>query len=77
VGLRTKNRVLAGVAIGATPYIIAAISVLYVLIVEECYHGMVEEGMALGLLIGFVGSLIAAVIAGIIGGVLGYVLRKD
>ena len=76
VGLRTKNKALIGVTVGATPYIIVAISLLYVLIVEEYYHGTIQEGIALGLLIGFVFSLIVAVIAGIIGGVLGYVLRK-
>ena len=76
IGLRTKNKVLIGVAIGATPHIIVALSLLYVSIVEEYFHGMVQEGMALGLVIGFVGSLIAAVIAGIMGGVLGVCITE-
>lgn len=75
--LRIKNKVLRGVMIGATPFLIIALSLLYVLIVEEYYHGMVQEGMGLAFAILFVFSLIAAVIAGIIGGVLGYVLGKD
>ena len=76
IGLRTKNKVLIGVAIGATPHIIVALSLLYVSIVEEYFHGMVQEGIALGLAIGFVGSLIAAVIAGIMGGVLGVCITE-
>jgi len=74
--LRIKNKVLRGVIIGATPFIIIAISLLYVSIVEEYFHGMIQEGMALGLAMGFVFSLIAAVIFGIIGGVLGYISDK-
>ncbi len=74
--LRTKNKVLSGVIIGATPFIIVAISLLYVSIVEEYFHGMIQEGMALALAMGFVFSLIAAVIAGILGGAFGYILDK-
>lgn len=75
--LRIKNKVLRGVITGAALFILIAVSLLYVLIVEEYYHGMVQEGRGLAFAIGFVFSLIAAVIAGILGGVLGYVLGKD
>lgn len=75
--LRIKNKVLRGVIIGATPFIIIAISLLYISIVEEYFHGRIDEGMALGLAIGLVFSLIAAVIAGIIGGVLGYISNRS
>jgi len=75
--LRIKNKVLNGIIIGAVPFILIAISLLYILIVEDYYHGGVGEGIALGLGLGFVFSLIAAVIAGILGGVFGYVSRKE
>jgi hypothetical protein len=43
VGLRTKNKVRVGVAIGTMPDIIVAISAFYILIlmVESWYQGMV------------------------------------
>ena len=75
--LRIKNKVINGIIIGAVPFIIIAISLLYILIVEDFYHSGVGEGIALSLGMGFVFSLIAAVIAGILGGVLGYVSRKE
>jgi hypothetical protein len=80
VGLRTKNKVRIGIAIGATPHIIVALSLLYVYIVAMCYYyyyGIINEFLGIILIIGWLGSLSAAVIAGILGGVFGYVLRKD